>query len=427
MSPVVVENATEYAARGGRRDRTVLDIVVPVHNEENDLEPSVRRLREHLLRSFPYSFRITVADNASVDATPLIGARLEAELPEVRLVRLEQKGRGRALHTVWSASDAYVLAYCDVDLSTDLDAVLPLVAPLISGHSDLAIGTRLGRGSRVVRGAKREFVSRCYNLILRSTLHAGFSDAQCGFKAIRGDVARRLLPLVEDTGWFFDTELLVLAERAGLRIHEVPVDWVDDPNSTVDIVATATADLRGVWRIGRALATGALPIAEVRAQLGRAPLQPDVEGVPRGLPTQLVRFAAIGVASTLANLVLFLLFRTFMGPIWANVAALLLTTIANTAANRRLTFGIRGRQDVAKHQFQGLIVFGLGLGLTTGALAVLGALVPGAHQSLEVVAIIVANLVATVLRFVLFRAWVFRSRTRTAAAAPAEVPSEIAA
>lgn len=432
MSPVAADNWTDdapgNAARGGRRDRTVLDIVVPVHNEENDLEPSVRRLREHLLRSFPYSFRITIADNASVDSTPLIGARLQAELDEVRLVRLEQKGRGRALHTVWSASDAYVLAYCDVDLSTDLNAVLPLVAPLISGHSDLAIGTRLGRGSRVVRGAKREFISRCYNLILRSTLQAGFSDAQCGFKAIRGDVARRLLPLVQDTGWFFDTELLVLAERAGLRIHEVPVDWVDDPNSTVDIVATATADLKGVWRVGRALATGALPIVELRAQLGRAPLQTSVAGVPRGLPTQLVRFAAIGVASTLANLLLFLLFRTFMGPIWANVAALLLTTIANTAANRRLTFGVRGRQDAAKHQFQGLVVFGLGLGLTTGALALLGALVPGAHHSLEVVTIVVANLVATVLRFVLFRAWVFRSRARTAAAAgPAEVPSEIAA
>ena len=146
-------------------------------------------------------------------------------------MRLEEKGRGRALRTVWGASDAAVLAYCDVDLSTDLAALLPLVAPLISGHSDLAIGTRLGRGSRVVRGPKREFISRCYNLLLRGTLQTGFTDAQCGFKAIRADVARRLLPLVEDTGWFFDTEMLVLAERAGLRIHEVPVDWVDDPDS----------------------------------------------------------------------------------------------------------------------------------------------------------------------------------------------------
>ncbi|WP_425565896.1 glycosyltransferase [Pseudonocardia ailaonensis] len=429
MSPVPTNSATATlapGAGGGRHERPVLDIVVPVHNEEADLESSVRRLRAHLRETFPYSFRITVADNASVDATPEIGRRLAAELPEVRLVRLEQKGRGRALHTVWSASDAHVLAYCDVDLSTDLNAVLPLVAPLISGHSDLAIGTRLGRGSRVVRGAKREFISRCYNLILRSTLAAGFSDAQCGFKAIRADVARRLLPLVEDTGWFFDTELLVLAERAGLRIHEVPVDWVDDPNSTVDIVATATADLKGVWRVGRALASGGLPIAEVRAQLGRAPLQADVAGVPTGLPTQLVRFAAIGIASTLANLLLFLLFRTVMGPIAANIVALLLTTIANTAANRRLTFGVRGRDGAAKHQFQGLIVFGLGLGLTTGALALLGVLVPGAHPSLEVVTIVVANLVATVLRFLLFRAWVFRGRAAAVTPVP-DVPTRLAA
>lgn len=427
MSPATTEPAdpTRSPGRGGR---VVLDIVVPVYNEEADLERSVRRLHAHLRATFPYTFRITVADNASTDSTPQIAGRLAAEIPEVRLTRLEQKGRGRALRTAWSASDAEVLAYCDVDLSTDLDAVLPLVAPLISGHSDLAIGTRLGRGSRVVRGAKREFVSRCYNLILRSTLAAGFSDAQCGFKAIRADVARRLLPLVEDTGWFFDTELLVLAERAGLRIHEVPVDWIDDPNSTVDIVATAAADLKGVWRVGRALAAGTLPIADVRAQLGRAPLQPDVAGVPKGLPTQLVRFAAIGIASTLANLLLFLLFRTFAGPIAANVAALLLTTIANTAANRRLTFGVRGRAGAATHQFQGLIVFGLALGLTTGALALLGLLLPDAHQSVEVATIIAANLVATVLRFVLFRAWVFRPRPAAdAAAASTPTTTRIAA
>ena len=240
-----------------------------------------------------------------------------------------------------------MLAYCDVDLSTDLAALLPLVAPLISGHSDLAIGTRLGRGSRVVRGPKREFISRCYNLLLRGTLQTGFTDAQCGFKAIRADVAKRLLPLVEDTGWFFDTEMLVLAERAGLRIHEVPVDWVDDPDSRVDIVATAVADLRGIWRVGRALGSGALPVAELRAQLGRAPLAPTVPGVPTAMPRQLVRFAAIGVASTLAHLLLFLLFRGVMGAIAANVVALLITSIVNTAANRRLTFGVRGREGAA--------------------------------------------------------------------------------
>ncbi|HET6257110.1 MAG TPA: glycosyltransferase [Pseudonocardia sp.] len=393
----------------GRSERAVLDVVVPVYNEENDLEPSVRRLHAHLSGQFPYPFRITIADNASTDATPQIASRLAAELPGVTALRLEQKGRGRALRTAWSASDAQVLAYCDVDLSTDLAALLPLVAPLISGHSDLAIGTRLGRGSRVVRGAKREIISRSYNLLLRGALGAGFSDAQCGFKAVRADVAHRLLPLVEDTGWFFDTELLVLAERSGLRIHEVPVDWVDDPDSRVDIVATALADLKGIVRVGRALATGSLPLAELRSQLGRGDLPtPDVAGVPSGLPRQLVRFAAIGVVSTLAYVVLYTLLRGAVGPFAANLVALVLTAVANTAANRRLTFGVRGGAGAGTHHFQGLIVFGLGLALTTGALAALAAWAPGASGAVELLVLVLANALATVLRFVAFRSWIFR-------------------
>jgi glycosyltransferase involved in cell wall biosynthesis len=250
----------------------VLDVVVPAYDEEADLPRCVRRLHAHLSGELPYPFRITVADNASTDGTLRIAHELARELPHVRVVHLAQKGRGRALHTVWSRSDAPVLAYMDVDLSTDLGGLLPLVAPLLSGHSDVAIGSRLARGARVVRGPKRDFVSRCYNLILRTVLQVRFSDAQCGFKAIRRDAAAQLLPLVEDTGWFFDTELLVLAERAGLRIHEVPVDWVDDPDSRVDIVATAVADLKGVGRLLRGLTSGRLPVDRVRARLGRAPL-----------------------------------------------------------------------------------------------------------------------------------------------------------
>ena len=225
--------------------RPMLDVTVPVYNEQVDLAPCVRRLHAHLSRYFPYQFVITIADNASTDATPIEGLRLARELAEVNYLRLEQKGRGLALNTVWSASSAEVVAYLDVDMSTDLNALLPLVAPLISGHSDLAIGSRLARGSRVVRGAKREFISRTYNLILRGTLSARFSDAQCGFKAIRADVAAELLPLVGDTSWFFDTELLVLAERCGLRIHEVPVDWSDDPDSRVALAFAASAPNSG--------------------------------------------------------------------------------------------------------------------------------------------------------------------------------------
>ncbi|MFC5911587.1 glycosyltransferase [Streptacidiphilus monticola] len=389
-------------------DTTMLDVVVPVHNEERDLGPSVRRLHEYLDRSFPYSFRITVADNASTDGTPEVARELARELPGVTVRTLPLKGRGRALREVWTQSDAPVLAYMDVDLSTDLSALLPLVAPLISGHSDVAIGSRLAPGSRVVRGPKREFISRCYNLILRGTLAVRFSDAQCGFKAIRADVAERLLPLVEDTGWFFDTELLVLAERAGLRIHEVPVDWVDDPDSSVDIVATATADLKGVWRVGRALAGGRLPLASLRR-----PQPADPPGVPAGLTGQLIRFAVVGVGSTAFYLALYSLLRLLTGAQAANAVALFVSAVANTAANRAFTFGVRGG-GAGRQQAQGLLVFLIGLLLTSGSLGLLHAADPHPGHATELAVLVAANLAATLVRFVLFRAWVFRKKRTTA-------------
>ncbi|MFJ3135508.1 MULTISPECIES: glycosyltransferase [unclassified Streptomyces] len=404
------------AALPADHSEPVLEVVVPVHNEERDLEPCVRRLHAHLTETFPYPFRITVADNASTDRTPGIAARLAAELAGIRWVRLEEKGRGRALHTAWSRSPAPVLAYLDVDLSTDLAALLPLVAPLISGHSDLAIGTRLARGSRVVRGPKREIISRCYNGLLRGTLSVGFSDAQCGFKAVRRDVAERLLPLVEDREWFFDTELLVIAERAGLRIHEVPVDWVDDPDSRVDLLPTALADLRGMARLGRALARGRLPLAA----LGRAGTSGGAAGPPPGRVTQIVRFAAVGAVTTLLHLLLYVLLRPAAGAQAGNALALLLCAVVNTAANRRFTFGVRGREGLPAHHLGGLVAFLAGLALTGGALAVLHLTVPGAGPRTEVPVLVTANLAAALLRFHVLRAWVFpgrRSRRTTGTSA----------
>jgi glycosyltransferase involved in cell wall biosynthesis len=229
----------------------VVEIVVPVYNEERILEVSVRRLRRYLNTRFPLRASILIADNASVDGTWAVARRLAAELPGVQAVHLSRKGRGLALRTAWAASRAPVVAYMDVDLSTDLDALLPLVAPLLSGHSHVAIGSRLAPGARITRSPKREVISRSYNVILRTALGTRVSDAQCGFKALRSDVARDLLPLVTDDSWFFDSELLVVAERLGLRIHEVAVDWVEDPDSRVDIVATARDDLKGIWRMCR--------------------------------------------------------------------------------------------------------------------------------------------------------------------------------
>ena len=373
-----------------------VDIVVPVRNEERDLAPSVRRLVGFLRESFPFSARITIADNGSTDATWAIADRLARELPEVRAVHMELPGRGRALRAIWSQSEAEVLAYMDVDLSTDLNALLPLVAPLMSGHSDLAIGTRLARGSRVIRGPKRELISRGYNLLLRTLMGARFSDAQCGFKAIRCDQARALLPLTKDTGWFFDTELLVLAERGGLRIHEIPVDWIDDLDSRVDIIATALADLRGMVRLGVGFARGSLQVPQLRGPI----LRPAAR---RDLPLQVARFTVIGVASTIAYVVLFLLLRLVIPAQAANVVSLLVTAVANTAANRRLTFGISGRSNAARHQVKGLIAVGIGLALTSGSLAMLGQ----AGRLTEICVLLTANLVATVVRFLLYRHWVF--------------------
>jgi putative flippase GtrA len=265
----------------------------------------------------------------------------------------------------------------DVDLSTDLRALLPLVAPLLSGHSDLAIGTRLAYGSRVERAVKREFISRSYNHILRALLRARFSDAQCGFKAARTDALRELLPGVRDEAWFFDTELLVLAQRRGMRVHEVPVDWVDDPDSRVAIVQTAVEDLRGVARL------------VASSQVGR--------------------FVAVGVASTLAYALVYLLLRALLPPGAANALALAVTAVANTAANRRVTFGVRGRSGLIRQHVLGALVFLITLGLTSGALAVLGALDPQPSRLAEATVLVVASTCATVTRFVGLSAWVFPS------------------
>ena len=273
MEALGVEGGSMRERDAYRPRPVVLDVVIPVHNEEHVLAASVRTVRTLLQEQFPYPFRITIADSGSTDGTLSVARRLATGLPEVRLHVMTRKGRGLALKQTWLSSDALVLAYMDVDLSTDLSAMFPLVAPLLSGHSDLAIGSRLAWGARVVRGAKREFISRGYNSILHRALRARFSDAQCGFKAIRGDVAHALLPLVQDESWFFDTELLVLAQWCRLRIHEVPVDWYDDPDSRVRLVSTARDDLQGVWRLRRSRPALRPELDELRKSLGRLGVQ----------------------------------------------------------------------------------------------------------------------------------------------------------
>ncbi|WP_030270042.1 glycosyltransferase [Streptomyces sp. NRRL B-24484] len=388
---------------GGDKVRTSLvEVVVPVYNEEHTLERCVRRLHAYLAETFPYPYRITVADNASTDSTWRVATALAEEIPQVTAVHLDLKGRGRALRQVWGDSDADVVAYMDVDLSTGLEAFLPLVAPLLSGHSDLAIGSRLHRGSAVVRGPKREFISRTYNLLLRATMAAKFSDAQCGFKAGRTSVVKQLLSEVEDNAWFFDTELLLLAERSGMRIHEVPVDWVDDPDSRVDIVRTALDDLRGMARVARRSLSGGGAV--------QPPERPGQDRLPPGLGWQLASFAVVGTVSTLAYVLLYLGLRQLVPALLANFVALAVTAVFNTAANRRFTFGVTGRRDALKHQVEGGIAFVIGLVLSSGAIALLGAAAPAAGHSAELAALVAANALATLVRFVLLRVWVFNPR-----------------
>jgi putative flippase GtrA len=373
-----------------------VEIVIPVYNEEVVLEASVRKVRAYLDERFPFTALVSIADNASTDHTWPIASALAASMHGVQAFRLGDKGRGRALRAVWSVSPARVVAYMDVDLATDLDALLPLVAPLLSGHSDLAIGTRLAPGARVVRGTKRELISRCYNVLIRALLRNRFTDAQCGFKAARGEVARDLLPLVRDEEWFFDTELLVRAERSGMRIHEVPVDWVDDLDSRVDVVRTALEDLRGVCRLLYEFALGR----------GRDGAQ-SVPGHPMAA-THLARFASIGVVSTVADLGLFLALRPALGAMGANAVALAVCSTANMAANRRITFSDQAPFRRRDQWLGGLAVFATSLALTSAALLAVAGIGASSVTS-DLIAIVAANGVAALVRFILLRAWVFRN------------------
>jgi len=357
-----------------------VDIVIPVYNEEAVLERSIRRLHAHVDRQESFHGRILIADNASTDGTWPIARRLARELSHVDAVHLDRKGRGRALRTVWLRSDADIVAYMDVDLSTDIAQMCPLISEITDGGADVVVGSRLSRQSHVVRGMRREVISRIYNRMLHVMLGVGFPDAQCGFKAMRADVARRLLPDVIDNTWFFDTELLVRAERADLTIASVPVRWVEDPDSRVRIVRTAVDDLRGIVRLWR---------------------DPALRGSE---PRRILRFAAIGTLSTVAYAVLYAGLRNGMPAQAANAVALTATTVGNTAANRRFTFGVRGggRRLLQAHA-GGFVALGVALTITASALAGLSAGVARPTLSVEVAVLLGANVASMIARFAILR------------------------
>jgi putative flippase GtrA len=384
-----------------RRVPLDVEIAIPVYNEAEHLAERITELRRFLDQTFPFRALVTIVDNASTDGTMAVATALAADLPGVAAMHLDQKGRGHALRRAWSTSTAPVVAYMDVDLSTSLSAFLPLVAPLLSGHRDVAIGTRLARGSHVVRGPKRELISRAYNLLLKLSLRGRFTDAQCGFKALRRDAALELLPLVEDDEWFFDTELLVTAERLGLRMIEVPVDWVDDPDSRVSIVPTALSDLRGVWRISHGQAR----------RIARRAGGPE-QASDQVAADQLLRFAGVGLISTVGYLFLFIAWRPLAGAFGANALALAICTIFNLAVHRELARSMRGPGHRGRFAAVAAGLYLLSLALTTLALLVVQVLA-GTSLGLDLVAVTAANAVAAVLRFAVLRAWVFRPNPLT--------------
>ncbi len=386
-----------------RRVPMDVEIVVPVYNEAPQLAQRITELRAFLDESFPFRALVTIVDNASTDDTMQVARSLTANVPGVAAMHLPRKGRGFALRAAWSTSIAPVVAYMDVDLSTSLPALLPLVAPLLSGHRDVAIGSRLARGAHVVRGPKRELISRAYNVLLKFTLRGRFSDAQCGFKALRRDAAQQLLPLVEDNEWFFDTELLVTAQRLGMRIAEVPVDWVDDPDSRVHIVSTALGDLRGVRRL-----LFRRPKGTPSRQVGEVPAD------------QLLRFAGVGLVSTLGYLFLFVAWRPILGPLGANAVAMAIATLFNTAVHRELSQTRDGHLRRGRMMLVVASLYAMSVALTTLALLIAGLIAPGALVP-ELLAITAANAVAATFRFTVLRAWIFRPRVPTSETTSVEV------
>ncbi len=270
--PAGVAQSIRLSAWQNMQQTTLVNVTVPVFNEETRLKASIPRLHEFLSEHCRFKFEIVIADNASTDRTLEIARSFVAEHGAVQVVHLDQKGRGRAVKKVWSESYADILSYMDVDLSTDLAAFPPLIETLISGGFDVAVGSRLLKPCLTTRGFKREFISRAYNLLIKLFFHTRFSDAQCGFKAITKAAASTLLPLVEDDGWFMDSELLILAERLGQRIFDLPVHWVDDSDSRVKLWTTAINDLRGLTRVKRNFATARYPSAVDHGLLPRDPL-----------------------------------------------------------------------------------------------------------------------------------------------------------
>lgn len=234
-----------------------LNVTIPVYNEERALPVSIPTLHQFLTeRLNEYDWEIVIADNASIDQTPKVSNELTIKFDRVKYLRLEQKGRGRALKKSWTTSDADICSYMDVDLSTNLESFPPMIDALANKGFDIGTGSRLMKGANTKRSVKREIISRTYNIMVKTMFFTKFSDAQCGFKAVTRDVINKLFPLIEDNVWFLDSELLIIGEKCGYKIFDVPVKWIEDLDTRVKIFKTATDDIKGLIRVRKSFWKG---------------------------------------------------------------------------------------------------------------------------------------------------------------------------
>ena len=243
----MIQNINTEDQKSAERPMSAL-IVLPVYNEEKALSTSVKKLMIFLQNYGNYIWEIVIADNNSKDATGDIGRRLEAENPSVKYLYIPRKGRGIALRTAWEQTDCDFVSYMDIDLSTGLEALIRAM-DLLKGGADIVVGNRLAQDSNTTRCLKREFISQSYNIVIKLALGTHFHDAHCGFKTGRREVIQKLLPYIADNEWFFDTEILFYAEKLGYKIREIPVTWLEDPDTKAKIFKDAYDDLRGLYRL----------------------------------------------------------------------------------------------------------------------------------------------------------------------------------
>lgn len=230
----------------------LVNITIPVYNEEKILKENIQVLYTFLNQNLDYPWEVVIADNGSNDQTQKIAKNLVRKLDHLKYLRLKEKGRGRALRKAWQESKAEILSYMDADLAVDLFS-FPKLVQVIKQGADIAIGSRFIPNSQVQRSKLRKILSWSYNKLIRFFFKVEFKDGQCGFKAISKKVLENIIPQVKDNHWFFDTEMLVLAEKEGYKIKEIPVKWIEKRNkyrkSKVKIISTILGYLFSILKL----------------------------------------------------------------------------------------------------------------------------------------------------------------------------------